>query len=98
MQIEWTELALEDYSNCITYLEENFSDKKVNEFIKEVNFHINLISKNPYTFPLSEYKNIRYLVIIKPITLFYFIKENTSIQIIRIWNNRKNKSRKIISL
>ena len=98
MKIEWTELALEDYSNCITYLEENFSENKVKDFISLINHHLILISKNPYAFPVSDYKNIRYIVIIKPITLFYHIKNNSTIQIIRIWNNRKNKSRKKISL
>jgi hypothetical protein len=33
MQIIWTELALDDYDKCISYLEKYFSDKVVHDFL-----------------------------------------------------------------
>lgn len=92
LSIDWTEIALNDYHECIEYVENNFSEKKTFDFIQKMDYTINLISKNPNTFPKSEYKNIRYIVVMKPITLFYTISDKKTIQIVRVWNNRKNKS------
>jgi plasmid stabilization system protein ParE len=95
LRIVWSESSLNDYSQCILYLEEDFSDKEINVFISEVNRVLNIIIEIPSAFPLSEYKNLRYAVVIKQITIFYKVnnrKEN--IEIVRMWNNRKNKTLK----
>lgn len=98
MGLKWTEIALEDYDDCIKYVEKKFSEKKVIEFINEMEHTFDLVLKNPTTFPHSEYKNIRFVVVIKPITLFYTILNSDTVQIVRIWNNRKDKSSSKISL
>lgn len=36
MNLIWSKHALNDYSACITYLEQNFSEKTVFKFIKDV--------------------------------------------------------------
>jgi hypothetical protein len=41
--------------------------------------------------PISEYKNVRYLVIIPQVTIFYSINDNDCIYILRVFSNRKNK-------
>ena len=91
MQIRWTEISLEDYDDCINYLENYFSEKEVLNFIFQMDTSVKLISENPYTFPISEYKNVRYLVIIPQVTIFYSINDNDCIYILRVFSNRKNK-------
>lgn len=96
MNLIWSKHALNDYSECITYLEQNFSEQTVFKFVKDIEKCRQLLVNNPETFPLSTYKNTRYLVVIPHVTIFYTIKNNYEIQLVRIWNNRKNKSRKKI--
>lgn len=96
MNLIWSKHALNDYSECIAYLEQNFSEKTILNFIKSVDYSLQLIINNPHTFPLSTYKNSRYLVVIPSVTIFYFVNSKNEIQIIRIWNNRQNKTRKKI--
>ncbi|MEN9445782.1 MAG: hypothetical protein RL728_294 [Bacteroidota bacterium] len=90
MQITWTEIALDDYDECICYLENYFSEKEILNFIFQMDYSINLIQKNPFTFPISDYKNVRYLVVIPQITIFYSV-QNDKIHLLRVFSNRKQK-------
>lgn len=87
----WTELALEDYDNCINYLEKYFSEKVVGDFLFMLDKSCSLILSNPIAFPATGIENTRSLVIIPEVSIFYSIKNENEIVIIRIWNNRKNK-------
>lgn len=91
MNLIWTELALKDYDLCINYLEKKFSEKEIIKFIFQMDYTINLILKNPTSFPNSNYKDIRYTLVIPQVTLFYKVIDSNAIQIIRIWQNRMNK-------
>ena len=61
-------------------------------FINAVNNHILLIQENPKLFALTDYQNVRSVLIVKQITLFYRIKINT-VELIRFWNNHQNPKR-----
>ncbi len=91
MQLIWTELALDDYDNCINYLEKYFSEKVVKDFLFMLEKNCSLILQNPTTFPLTGIENTRTILIIPEVSIFYSIKNENEILIIRIWNNRKNK-------
>ena len=92
MQIIWTELALDDYDKCISYLEKYFSDKVVHDFLYMVDKSCLLITKNPTTFPLTGIENVRTILIIPEVSIYYSIVNENEILILRIWNNRKNKN------
>ena len=92
MKLDWTLIALEDYNDCIEYVEKKFSEKDVFKFIQKMDHTLGLIASNPYTFPQSDYRDVRFVVVIKPITIFYTIPDQKTVQIIRIWNNRKEKN------
>lgn len=96
MNLIWSKHALNDYSECISYLEENFSEKTILKFIAEIDKSLKLIIQHPESFPISTYKNIRYLVVIPHITIFYLIKNQNEVQLVRMWNNRKNKPKRKI--
>lgn len=73
-----------------------FRKKTILKFIAEVEYSLKLVCKNPQTFPISDYKEIRYVVVIPNIIIFFKVKNKSEIFIVRIWNNKKNKSRKKI--
>ena len=69
MNLDWTEIAIDDYDQCILYLEKKLSEREVYKFIDLMDHTLELICKNPTTFPKSEYIDIRYVVVMKPITI-----------------------------
>jgi plasmid stabilization system protein ParE len=92
MDLEITRTAIEEFEECIKYVEENFSSKKAMDFVLKMEHTFNLICKNPTAFPLSDYHDIRYVVVIKSITVFYTINNEKTVQVVNIWNNRKDKN------
>ncbi|SHG74676.1 hypothetical protein SAMN05444372_109120 [Flavobacterium micromati] len=86
MKIEWTLVSKDDYWNNIEYLESRWSETEVLNFINEVDHSLNLLLKNNIIFKESDYKNVYKLVIIKQITMYYSI-ENETIYLLRFWNN-----------
>lgn len=92
MDLDFTRTALEEYNDCVNYVEKNFSEKRAFEFVLEMDYNFDLICKNPNTFPMSDYKDIRYVVVMKPITIFYRVIDNKTVQIVNVWNNRKDKN------
>ena len=86
MKIEWTQASKIDYWQNIEYLENYWSEKEVLNFIIEVDYCLNLLTKENVVFTKSEYKNVYKMVIIKQITIYYSIK-NDIIYLLRFWNN-----------
>ena len=91
-KIVWTSIAEADLENVITYLEDNWTHRELNKFSKNLDKIITLIKNNPQTFPKSNFKiNVRRAVVNKQNTLYYRKKEN-SVEILRLFDNRKNIS------
>lgn len=91
MKIEWTLASKNDYWQNIEYLENHWSDKEVLNFINEIDYSINLLAKGNLTFTKSDYINVYKMVIIKQITIYYSI-ENETIYLLRFWNNYQDLS------
>lgn len=53
MKVEWTLLARDDYWKNIEYLENNWTEKEVLNFINEVDYSINLLVKGNVIFTQS---------------------------------------------
>ena len=86
MKIEWTWASKDDYWKNIEYLESRWSEKEVLNFINEVNYSIDLLKKGNLIFKKSAYKNVYKMVILKQVTIYYSI-ENDTIYLLRFWNN-----------
>jgi hypothetical protein len=86
MKIEWTLLSKNDYWQNIEYLESYWSEKEVLDFINKVDHCLHLLAKENVTFIKSDYINIYKMVIIKQITIYYSI-ENETLYLLRFWNN-----------
>ncbi len=88
--IIWSEPAKKDYWQNIEYLLEFWYEKQVQNFINEVDRHLNIIRNNPKTFAVTKYRNVRSVPVVKQITLFYRIANDNSIELVRFWNNYQN--------
>jgi hypothetical protein len=91
MKIEWTLASKNDYWQNIEYLENHWSEKEVLNFINEIDYSLNLLAKGNVTFTKSDYINVYKMVIIKQITIYYSI-ENETIYLLRFWNNYQDLS------
>ncbi len=91
MKIEWTLASKNDYWQNIEYLESQWSEKEVLNFINEIEYSLNLLAKENVLFIKSDYSNVYKMVVIKQITLYYSI-ENQTIYLLRFWNNFQDLS------
>ena len=91
MKIEWTLASKIDYWKNIEYLENHWSEKEVLNFIIEIEYSLNLLAKENVLFIKSDYSNVYKMVIMKQITLYYSI-ENQTIYLLRFWNNYQELS------
>jgi hypothetical protein len=89
MEIKWTSLSKNDYWQNIEYLESYWTEKETQNFIDKVDFSLDLLSKGNISFFKSDYLGVYKMVIIKQVTLFYSIRNNT-IFLLRFWNNHQD--------
>ena len=79
ISIIWTDLAIDDFSENIYYLEKEWTEKEVIRFNKKVNEVLDKLSKGNIKFKSTDYKNVFQVVILKQITLFYELDQNNII-------------------
>lgn len=89
-EIRWSKRATQELQNIITYLESNWSEREIRNFILLLEHHLNLLSRHPLLFKVSErYQGSRECLVSRYLTLFYII-ENETVYIVALWDNRKN--------
>jgi plasmid stabilization system protein ParE len=95
-KILWTNHALKELEDTISYLEEKWTDKELQNLAIKMEETLLLISHNPNLFQVSEVKkDIRRVVVLTYNTLYYRVKNN-QIEIISFFSNRQNpKKRKL---
>ncbi len=95
LELNWT--ALEELQETYSYLELNWTGRVLKRLSMELDRALNLISKNPKVFQISEYKNIRKIVLLRFNTLYYRVDEaNKTVEILSFFSNRQSMdSRKI---
>ena len=95
-KILWTDFALKELENTIEYLEENWTEKELQNLALNIEETIKLISQNPELFQGSEIKKeIRRAIILSHNTMYFRVKNN-QIEIISFFSNRQNpKKRKL---
>jgi plasmid stabilization system protein ParE len=89
-RIKWSPLAESDFSNILSYLNQNWEKKVAANFIDLTDSIIFQISKNPKQFPfINKRKGIRKCVLTKHNSLFYRDKRS-AIEILRIYDTRQD--------
>lgn len=87
IEIFWSDSAKKSYYEVIDYLEQNWSQQEITQFILRTEAVLKLISHNPTIYPAIKL-NIHRCVLSKHNSLFYTIEDNTII-ILSCWDNRK---------
>jgi plasmid stabilization system protein ParE len=95
-KIFWTDLALSELEETITYLGENWTDRELKNLAVEIENTLLLLSSNPVIFQVSDIKkDIRRAVVARYNNLYYRINADT-VELLSFYNNRKNpKKRKL---
>ncbi|KAA6331647.1 hypothetical protein EZS27_019766 [termite gut metagenome] len=88
MVVEWSDPTTEDFDNIVRYLENNWNDKVVGKFIRNIREEILRLAVFPFAFPVTHRKkNVRRCVVSKTNSIYYSVKENI-ILIFAISDNR----------
>ena len=88
-EILWTDLALEELSETVGYLEREFSQKEIDILGDEIERISSITSQNPNIFPNSDRLKTRKAVILKYNTLYYRIM-NDKVEILSFFSNRQS--------
>ena len=91
-KIIWSEKARDDYFHIIDYLIEFWGKNSAKKFMSTVLHTLDIISKMPKIYPLTEYRvNLRRCIVVKQVSMYYQLNENdVEIFIVRFYDNRKN--------
>ncbi len=97
-EVRWTPLALASLDKIVEYLEENWSEKEISNFLIILNSTIKRLQLYPQTSILIKGQNFRRTRINKQNSLIFKLTEEV-IQILYIWDGRQNpkKLKKIIN-
>ena len=90
--IKWSDEAIKTFDDNIEYLQKEWSENEIKNFIKQTNSKIESIQSNPKLYRRSEKNpNIRRTVINKNITLFYqYLSTKKQVILLTFWNNSQN--------
>jgi plasmid stabilization system protein ParE len=86
-RILWNEFARQDFYHNIDYLLMEWSEKEAQAFIDKVFDILFILEKGNVEFQKTSKKDIRRCVITRQISLFYRIKDDDLIELLRFWNN-----------
>lgn len=92
MTIIWTQVAIDDISENIAYLEKKWTEKEDTSFLKKVHNVLEKLSAVNIQFKLTDYKNVFQIVILKQVILFYEI-DGEEVYLLRFWNNYQDPER-----
>lgn len=90
--LKWSEDALLDYEEILSYLKENWGMGSVLKFQRKVESEIKLISEMPGIFPfINKLKRLRRCVVVKQVSLYYMeLEVEKEIFIVRLLDNRQD--------
>lgn len=95
-KIFWTDYALQELEQTIIYLEENWTEKELQNLASKIEETLELLSQNPNLFQRSEIKkNVRRAVVLTHNTLYYRINGDI-VEVISFFSKpSKSKEKKI---
>lgn len=93
LTIKWTKRSRETFDTVIKYLEENWTEREIKNFIAEANRVIGHITIMPLMFRRSEKRGIHEAVIVPQCILIYRIKKK-EIQLLAFFDTKQNPKKK----
>ena len=89
-KIFWTEEAISNLESILDYLRNNWTQKEIDIFKISLSKQIDLISKNPKLFPISEFNpRLRKAVLSEQTTIFYELSDQI-IYLVYLFNNKQD--------
>lgn len=88
-KVIWSNEAIKSFDNVLNYLNENWTEKEVDDFILQTDAAIELISKFPLMFRRFNKRNIRAALITKHNLLIYKVYKS-HINILNFWDTRQD--------
>ncbi|MFI5196220.1 MAG: type II toxin-antitoxin system RelE/ParE family toxin [Chitinophagales bacterium] len=92
-KIIWLPKAEKRYDEIIEWLEKNWTDKEIANFVSRTDEVLELISIDPEIYRMSEKRNIRQAIITKHNLLLYRKKGN-KIELLTFFDTRQKPSKK----
>ncbi|MDR0830846.1 MAG: type II toxin-antitoxin system RelE/ParE family toxin [Prevotellaceae bacterium] len=91
-EILWTMRAENDLDNILGYLENNWTEKEINNFAQLLDKNLDLISSNPNMFVLYDIdKNIHKCVIAPQTSIYYVVDyDKNTVTLLTLFDNRRN--------
>ena len=93
--ILWSPTAKANYYQILEYLNDNWTIKELEAFVKRTEEVISHIYKNPSLYPYSESSDTHKCVVVKQVTLFYRVT-GESIQLLVFWDSRQNPAKLVL--
>ncbi len=92
-EVIWTPEAIDSFNRVISYLQEEWTDNEIEDFIKLTDEVINYISLQPLMFRKTSKPNIHEALVTQHNLLIYRIYPN-HISLITFWDTRQNPKKK----
>ncbi|MCK9451056.1 MAG: type II toxin-antitoxin system RelE/ParE family toxin [Bacteroidales bacterium] len=88
-KVLWSKRAETDLKSIINFLERNWTDKEVTNFVRKLDKQISIIQNQPNAFPATNRKNVRRSVLSRQITIYYDIMED-AVRIVALFDTRQS--------
>ena len=90
--IKWTREANKTFDKNIAYLQNEWTEKEIKNFISQTEFILSRISENPEMYrPSIKGSNVRRVNINRHITLYYqFNSDNKQIFLLTFWHKNRD--------
>lgn len=93
MKIVWTQEAENTFMQNIAFLETEWNERVIANFIDKTEEALHIISLHPHIFPLAnKKKGVRKCSVVKQVSLYYKVIGN-AIYLVTFWNNYQTPSK-----
>jgi len=88
-----TDHAISELKDTLEYLGEDWTEKELSNFSKELDHTIELISKNPELFQVSKKKKEVRKAVVARYNNLYFRTKNDTVEILSLFSNRQDSDK-----
>jgi plasmid stabilization system protein ParE len=88
LAVFWADDAIETFNSIVLFIENKWSIKDAEKFVRHSDKIIDLIAEQPYMYKASLNNNVRQAIITKQTSMFYEV-HHEFITILFFWDNRQ---------
>jgi plasmid stabilization system protein ParE len=96
VKILWTKAAQSSFDNIVDYLKNKWSINSAIKFVNKTIVFLDILQKHPEIGKKENIKNdLRSFVLTRQTTIFYRIKNDTTIVLLKFFDTRQNPEKRI---